>query len=175
MDHSKSRRGQPCWYLQNNIGLAAINDGLLLEQSGYQLLRVHFRGKPCYLDLIETFQQVSMLFRCFFFVFVRFGEAVECENIRLSFVRGSCRKGIGLYRGKLLDLRIVNFLIKVLINHASLNLLTKSVTVCLKFQSIYNSINTKKTISFVNFLLEIQKQHRAQKRHLQELNYLTSL
>ncbi|CAG5101344.1 Similar to FDPS: Farnesyl pyrophosphate synthase (Gallus gallus) [Cotesia congregata] len=39
MDHSVTRRGQPCWYLNNNIGLSAINDGILLEQTVYQLLR----------------------------------------------------------------------------------------------------------------------------------------
>ncbi|XP_011501796.1 PREDICTED: farnesyl pyrophosphate synthase [Ceratosolen solmsi marchali] len=60
MDRAPSRRGQPCWYLQNNIGMSAINDGILLEQASYQLLRLHFKGRPCYLDLIETFQQNTL-------------------------------------------------------------------------------------------------------------------
>lgn len=63
MDRSTIRRGQPCWYLNNNIGLAAINDGILLEQTVYQLLRTHFKNKKCYLDLMETFHDVSLLFR----------------------------------------------------------------------------------------------------------------
>ncbi|XP_043479264.1 farnesyl pyrophosphate synthase-like isoform X2 [Leptopilina heterotoma] len=57
MDHSKIRRGQPCWYLHNDIGLAAVNDGILVEQMIYQLLQIHFREKSCYLDLVDTFHE----------------------------------------------------------------------------------------------------------------------
>ncbi|XP_033215696.1 farnesyl pyrophosphate synthase isoform X2 [Belonocnema kinseyi] len=57
MDHSTTRRGQPCWYRHNDIGLAAFNDGILLEQAIYQIVRTHFRTNPCYLDLIETFHE----------------------------------------------------------------------------------------------------------------------
>ncbi|KAJ8681543.1 hypothetical protein QAD02_017335 [Eretmocerus hayati] len=60
MDHSETRRGQPCWYLRDNVGLAAINDGILLEQAGYQLLRKHFRDNPHYLKLVETFQENTL-------------------------------------------------------------------------------------------------------------------
>ena len=70
MDRSQTRRGQPCWYLQKDIGLSAINDGILLEQAAYQLLRIHFRGQPCYLDLIETFQQVTTLPFSIFYRFI---------------------------------------------------------------------------------------------------------
>ncbi|XP_046429084.1 farnesyl pyrophosphate synthase isoform X2 [Neodiprion virginianus] len=57
MDGATTRRGQPCWYRQNNIGLSAINDGLLLEQSIFQLLRTHFKDKACYLNLVEVFHE----------------------------------------------------------------------------------------------------------------------
>lgn len=60
MDHSTTRRGQPCWYLHNNIGLAAINDGLILEQAVYQLLRMHFKTDKSYVNLIEAFQETTM-------------------------------------------------------------------------------------------------------------------
>ncbi|XP_011312481.1 farnesyl pyrophosphate synthase [Fopius arisanus] len=60
MDRSKTRRGQPCWYLHNNIGLAAINDGIILEQALYQLLRTHFKKETCYVDLLETFHETTM-------------------------------------------------------------------------------------------------------------------
>ena len=33
MDGSTTRRGQPCWYLNPDVGLAAINDAMLLEVS----------------------------------------------------------------------------------------------------------------------------------------------
>jgi len=60
MDHSKIRRGQKCWYLYNDIGLSAINDGILLEQASYQLLRIHFKDKPCYMNLVECFHDNTM-------------------------------------------------------------------------------------------------------------------
>ncbi|XP_043479261.1 farnesyl pyrophosphate synthase-like isoform X3 [Leptopilina heterotoma] len=55
MDRSISRRGQPCWYLQDDIGLAAIKHGFLVEQMIYRLLKMHFREKPCYPDLVDIF------------------------------------------------------------------------------------------------------------------------
>lgn len=57
VDHSKTRRGQPCWYLHNDIGLTAVNDGILVEQMIFQLLRMHFKHKSCYLDLVETLHE----------------------------------------------------------------------------------------------------------------------
>ncbi|XP_051158364.1 farnesyl pyrophosphate synthase-like [Leptopilina boulardi] len=57
VDRSKTRRGQPCWYLHNDIGLAAVNDGILIEQMIYQLLRMHFGDKPYYLDFVNTFHE----------------------------------------------------------------------------------------------------------------------
>lgn len=63
LDHTEFRRGQPCWYLHDNIGLFAINDGIFIENSIYQLLKMHFRDKPCYIDLVETFQQVRHYWR----------------------------------------------------------------------------------------------------------------
>ncbi|XP_036147445.1 farnesyl pyrophosphate synthase-like [Monomorium pharaonis] len=56
MDRSSFRRGQPCWYRYNNIGLMAINDGLLLESVVYYLIKKHFKGKECYINLLETYQ-----------------------------------------------------------------------------------------------------------------------
>ncbi|XP_043280201.1 farnesyl pyrophosphate synthase isoform X2 [Venturia canescens] len=55
IDRAVTRRGQKCWYLYNDIGLAAVNDGIIIGESVHQLVRKHFKGKPCYLDLIETF------------------------------------------------------------------------------------------------------------------------
>ncbi|XP_011175275.1 farnesyl pyrophosphate synthase [Solenopsis invicta] len=57
LDQSLFRRGQPCWYRHDDIGLMAINDALLLESIVYFLIRKHFKGKECYDNLVETFQQ----------------------------------------------------------------------------------------------------------------------
>ncbi|XP_034192430.2 farnesyl pyrophosphate synthase-like isoform X3 [Osmia lignaria lignaria] len=54
-DQSTMRRNAPCWYLNNDTGLAAINDGIMLEMCIYQLLRKHFRSKDCYVSLMELF------------------------------------------------------------------------------------------------------------------------
>lgn len=58
-DRSSLRRGQPCWYRYNDIGLAAINDSLLLESVMFYLLKKYFKGKDCYVNLLETFHDVS--------------------------------------------------------------------------------------------------------------------
>jgi farnesyl diphosphate synthase len=61
-DGSIRRRGRPCWYLYENLGNAAINDGLLLEQGLYQLLSRYFRDKPYYAHVLELFHDVSIIF-----------------------------------------------------------------------------------------------------------------
>ncbi|KAF6003101.1 hypothetical protein F1559_004134 [Cyanidiococcus yangmingshanensis] len=63
MDGSKTRRGRPCYYLLDNIGLSAVNDSLLLEAHIYRLLRNRFRGRnedlELYTDLMELFLSVT--------------------------------------------------------------------------------------------------------------------
>lgn len=60
MDNASMRRGRPCWYRRDNIGLSAINDGILLEQGIYQLLRRHFSSHPSYINLLHLFHDVSL-------------------------------------------------------------------------------------------------------------------
>jgi geranylgeranyl pyrophosphate synthase len=57
MDESSTRRGQPCWYRRDSVGMAAINDGCLIKSTIYDyhsqetflwssgILRPH--GTPC--------------------------------------------------------------------------------------------------------------------------------
>lgn len=59
MDGSITRRGKPCWYRQDGVGMVAINDAFLLESTIYTLLKKHFRSHPAYLDLIELFHEVT--------------------------------------------------------------------------------------------------------------------
>jgi len=58
-DRSLVRRGQPCWYRYNDIGLMAINDGLMIQAAIYYLIHKHFKGKDSYVKLLETFQDIS--------------------------------------------------------------------------------------------------------------------
>ncbi|KAK3047833.1 Farnesyl pyrophosphate synthetase [Extremus antarcticus] len=59
MDSSKTRRGNPCWYLMPQVGMIAINDAFMLESSIYLLLKKYFRQEKYYVDLIELFHEVT--------------------------------------------------------------------------------------------------------------------
>ncbi|CAK4030958.1 Farnesyl pyrophosphate synthase [Lecanosticta acicola] len=59
MDSSKTRRGNPCWYLMPNVGMIAINDAFLLESAIYLLLKKYFRQEKYYVDLLELFHEVT--------------------------------------------------------------------------------------------------------------------
>ncbi|KAI1885916.1 hypothetical protein AGOR_G00208680 [Albula goreensis] len=59
MDASVTRRGQPCWYKKEGVGLDAINDSFLLEGAIYRLLRRHCRAQPYYTHLLELFTETS--------------------------------------------------------------------------------------------------------------------
>ncbi len=59
MDFSITRRGQPCWYKQEKVGMIAINDSFMLESVIYILLKNHFRKDSYYIDLVELFHEVT--------------------------------------------------------------------------------------------------------------------
>lgn len=59
MDQSHTRRGQPCWFRKDKVGLIAVNDSFILESCIYLLLKKHFKATSCYVDLIELFHEVS--------------------------------------------------------------------------------------------------------------------
>ncbi|KAL3457327.1 isoprenoid synthase domain-containing protein, partial [Aspergillus heterothallicus] len=59
MDSSITRRGQPCWYRHQGVGLIAINDAFLLESGIYIILKKQFRSHPAYIDLVELFHETT--------------------------------------------------------------------------------------------------------------------
>lgn len=59
MDGAEIRRGRDCWYRFNNNGNIAINDGILLENGLYVILKKYFRDKPYYVQVLELFHDVS--------------------------------------------------------------------------------------------------------------------
>ncbi|CAL8143177.1 unnamed protein product [Orchesella dallaii] len=59
MDGSETRRGRPCWYKVDNLGLAAVNDAILLEATIYQILKKHFRNKSYYAKIMEVMHDVT--------------------------------------------------------------------------------------------------------------------
>ncbi|KAM8826530.1 farnesyl pyrophosphate synthase [Synchiropus picturatus] len=61
MDGSVIRRGKPCWYKKDGVGLEAINDSFLVESCIYRLLRKYCRKQPYYVHLLELFTDTSFL------------------------------------------------------------------------------------------------------------------
>ena len=59
MDESETRRGQICWYLQPDVKMNAINDGLLLEAHIYVVLKKYFGDDPVYVPLLELLHEVT--------------------------------------------------------------------------------------------------------------------
>ncbi|GIY11320.1 farnesyl pyrophosphate synthase [Caerostris darwini] len=59
MDQSILRRGELCWYKKPDVGLCAINDGLLLQCGVYKLLEKHFAGSECYNNVLHEFLQIT--------------------------------------------------------------------------------------------------------------------
>jgi len=62
VEQADTRRGKPCWYLASdlvsNAGVA-LNDASFVETGIYQLLKIHFKDKPYYVDVLELFHDVS--------------------------------------------------------------------------------------------------------------------
>lgn len=59
MDSSITRRGQPCWYRHEGVGLIAINDAFMLESAIYLVLKQRFRSHAAYIDLVELFHETT--------------------------------------------------------------------------------------------------------------------
>ncbi|TDZ13158.1 Farnesyl pyrophosphate synthase [Colletotrichum spinosum] len=59
MDSSITRRGKPCWYRHEGVGMVAINDAFMLEAAIYTLLKKFFREHASYVDLLELFHEVT--------------------------------------------------------------------------------------------------------------------
>uniref|UniRef100_A0A8C7YL17 Farnesyl pyrophosphate synthase n=1 Tax=Oryzias sinensis TaxID=183150 RepID=A0A8C7YL17_9TELE len=59
MDASVTRRGQPCWFRKEGVGLDAINDSFFLESALYRLLRKYCRDQPYYVHLLEVFTETT--------------------------------------------------------------------------------------------------------------------
>lgn len=64
VDESELRRGKPCWYRNENIGISnAINDCILISKIQYYILKMYFGHLDCYPRLVDTFNEVHTLIR----------------------------------------------------------------------------------------------------------------
>nr|AEY80378.1 farnesyl diphosphate synthase [Santalum album] len=59
MDGSHTRRGQPCWFRLPEVGLNAVNDGIMLRNHIPRILKKHFKNKPYYVELLDLFNEVE--------------------------------------------------------------------------------------------------------------------
>ncbi|KAK9884172.1 hypothetical protein WA026_005128 [Henosepilachna vigintioctopunctata] len=60
MSGAEVRREAPCWYRKSDVGLLAVNDGLMLENGMYSILKRYFSGHESYLPMIELFHDVTL-------------------------------------------------------------------------------------------------------------------
>lgn len=72
MDGSKTRRGAPCWYRLENVGMSAINDAIMLENGIYSIIRKYFSNHPAYTQIIELFHDVTLK--------TSMGQALDCHS-----------------------------------------------------------------------------------------------
>jgi farnesyl diphosphate synthase len=61
LDGAELRRGRASWPAHCGLGLRAVNDAALLETGLYQLLKLHFRSHPHYLEILELFHDVIII------------------------------------------------------------------------------------------------------------------
>lgn len=61
MDNSETRRGRECWYKFEDVGLGAINDGMMLENGIYLLLKKYFGDKDFYHNIVELFHEITFI------------------------------------------------------------------------------------------------------------------
>ncbi|KAG5675932.1 hypothetical protein PVAND_005789 [Polypedilum vanderplanki] len=61
IDGSTTRRGHKCWYQLEDVGLAAINDAMMIENGIYYLLKKYFRQAEYYQEVVDLFHEVSFI------------------------------------------------------------------------------------------------------------------
>lgn len=61
MDQSTTRRGQPCWYKLEDVGMIAINDSIMIENCIYYILKKTFDKTDYYIQLVELFHEAMMI------------------------------------------------------------------------------------------------------------------
>jgi len=64
MDDSKTRRGQPCWYLMEDVQKIALNDAFMIEQLVYKVLKRHFSHEPYYAQLVDLLLETTFQTEC---------------------------------------------------------------------------------------------------------------
>uniref|UniRef100_A0A915HS68 Farnesyl pyrophosphate synthase n=1 Tax=Romanomermis culicivorax TaxID=13658 RepID=A0A915HS68_ROMCU len=61
MDSSITRRGRPCWYKNEEIGLTAINDAFLLENAADLIINEILNGDKRYLAIMNIYREAKLV------------------------------------------------------------------------------------------------------------------
>merc|ERR1719203_1098465 len=64
MDDSKTRRGQICWYLREDVQKIALNDAFLLEMIVFKVLKRHFGAEAYYGQLVDLLLETTFQTEC---------------------------------------------------------------------------------------------------------------
>merc|ERR1719356_2228186 len=64
MDDSKTRRGQKCWYLNEDVKKIAINDAFMIEMIVFKVLKRHFSAQPYYAQLLDLMLETTFQTEC---------------------------------------------------------------------------------------------------------------
>ena len=64
MDDSQTRRGQPCWYKNDDVQKIAINDAFFVEALVLKIIKRHFGCEPYYLQLLDLFLETTFQTEC---------------------------------------------------------------------------------------------------------------
>merc|ERR1712151_1023812 len=78
MDDSQTRRGQNCWYLNDDVKKIAVNDAFMVEMLVYKVLKRHFVSEPYYPQLVDLFLETTFQTEC--------GQLLDtlCMNLELQ-------------------------------------------------------------------------------------------
>lgn len=61
MDGGVTRRGKPCWYRLEEVGLRAMNDAVLIHSLVFILLREKFSDLDCFMNLVQLFSKTAFI------------------------------------------------------------------------------------------------------------------
>ncbi|KAK9886191.1 hypothetical protein WA026_015710 [Henosepilachna vigintioctopunctata] len=76
LDNSEKRRGKLCWYKNEDVGMNAINDAVLIQMGLFELLKKYFINHKFYQQIVDVFLVVNLK------TFV--GQTLDCNSNNIS-------------------------------------------------------------------------------------------
>lgn len=60
IDACSTRRGVPCWYNLDGVGIAGFNDALMIENGLYLILKKYFGNHSAYIPIMDLFHDMAL-------------------------------------------------------------------------------------------------------------------